>query len=201
MILHHAKGSCSLGILVLIEELGIDCEIRHVDLPGGEQRTPEFLAINPKGKVPALIRDDGQVITEWPAIASYLAALKPERQLLPADPLGVARVLEAVEYVVSTMHMQGFSRIVRPENFCPERDQAEQVKERGLEIFRSGFDLFDRVLEDRPFVAGSFSIADAALFYAEWWMVNRLDGRLPRNCNAHYERLIDRAAVRRALDR
>jgi len=71
--------------------------------------------------VPTLVRDDGSVLTEFPAIAYWLAVSNPQAQLLPADAEGQARALEAMDYVVATLHMQGFSRMFRPVNFARPR--------------------------------------------------------------------------------
>jgi glutathione S-transferase len=200
MKLLHAKGSCSLGILVLIEELGIACDVQSVDLASGEQRSDAFLAINPKGKVPALVLDDGAVLTEWPAIATFLSGLNPEKALLPSDPLAKARVYEATDYIVATVHMQGFTRMVRPGNFAPTEDGHDAVKARGREIFESGLAAMDAQLREQDYIAGDFSFADAALFYCEHWMVDRLGGSLPTNCRAHYDRMLARPGVMRALE-
>jgi len=201
MKLLHGKGSCSLGILVLIEELGIECDVQVVDLASGEQRSPEFLAMNPKGKVPALVLDDGAVVTEWPAIATYLAALKPEAGLIPGDPLAQARVYEATDYIVATVHMQGFTRIARPGNFTPNEADFDALKARGREIFDQGLAAMDAQLAGKDYLIGDISIADAALFYCEAWMVNRLGGTLPANCQAHFERMSARPGIARAVQR
>ena len=201
MKLLHAPGSCSLGILVLIEESGVACDVQKVDLARGEQRSESFRAINPKGKVPALVLDDGAVLTEWPAIATLLASLSPEKALMPDDPLARARVYEATDYVVATVHMQGFTRILRPGNYAPSEGDHDAVKARGCEIFEGGFATMDAQLQGRDYVVGDFSIADAALFYCEHWMVDRLKGSLPTNCRAHYDRMLARPAVSRALQR
>ncbi len=80
-----------------------------------------------------------------------------------------ARALEAMDYVVATMHMQGFARMFRPTNFTPNPADEETVKERGKEIFEKGFGVMDKALAGKEYVVGGFSIADAALFYVEFW--------------------------------
>ena len=199
MKLFHAKGSCSLGIIVLIEELGIECELQVIDLAKGQHHEADYLAINPKGKIPALLLDDGETITEWPAIATYLAELTPERAFIPEDPRLKARVYEATDFLVATTHMQGFTRIVRPGNFTPTEDDFETVKARGLEIFEEGLRAMDKVLADNQYLIGEISIADCALFYCEAWMVTRLGGPLPTNCKAHFERMLARPTVAQAM--
>ena len=130
MKLYYAPGACSLGIHVLLEEIGKPYEKTAISLQGGDQFKPEFTRVNPKSKVPTLVRDDGSVLTEFPAIAYWLARTNPDAGLLPADTEGQARALEALDYVVATMHMQGFSRIFRPGNFSPDPSQQDKVKAR-----------------------------------------------------------------------
>jgi len=201
MKVYHGKGSCSLGILVLLEEVGADYEVVSFSLADGDHRSADYLALNPKAKVPMLEVGAANYITEWPAIAAYLAASHPQHGLLPTDPDGLARTLEAVDYVVATVHMQGFSRIVRPGNFAPSEGDHGAVVARGREIFEGGLALMDKTLTDRDFVAGDFTIADAALFYVEDWKTRRLGEQLPARCQAHYERLLGRSSVQRALAR
>src|SRR5215203_2237563 len=199
MDLYYSPGACSLGIHVLLEEIGKPYGLRKVSLKDGEHYKPEFLSINPKAKVPTLVRDDGTVLTEFPAIATWLALTNREKQLLPESPEAQVRVLEALDYVVSTIHMQGFARIFRPGNFAPSEADHEAVKARGREIFDKGLAIMDKALEGREYVVESFSIADAALFYVEFWGADRLHVTLPPNCAAHYARLKARPAVQTVL--
>ena len=113
MKLMYSPGACSIGIHVLLEEIGKPYEAQLVNLREGAQFKPEFTSVNPKSKVPTLVRDDGSVLTEYPAIAYWLARTNPDKKLLPDDVDGQARVLEALDYAVATIHMQGFSRLFR----------------------------------------------------------------------------------------
>jgi glutathione S-transferase len=201
MKLYHGKGSCSLGILILLEEVDAEYEVVSFNLADGDHQSLDYRALNPKAKVPMLQVSQTSCITEWPAIGVYLAAAHPERRLLPTDPMELARTLAAVDYVVSTIHMQGFSRIARPGNFSPTKTDHEAVVARGREIFEGGLDLMDQGLQGRDFVAGDFTIADAALFYVEDWKTRRLGGTLPARCQAHYERMLGRDSVQRAMER
>jgi glutathione S-transferase len=199
MKLYYAPGACSLGIHVLLEEIGKPYEVSLLNFREGAQYKPEFTAINPKSKVPTLERDDGSVLTEFPAIAFWLAATNPEARLLPPDAEGQARALEAMDYVVATMHMQAFGRMLRPGNFAPSEADAEAVKARGREIMEKGLVLMDRKLEGKDYVTGAFSIADAALFYVEFWCAARMGMTLPPNVAAHYARMKARPAVAAVL--
>jgi glutathione S-transferase len=199
MKLLYAPGACSIGIHVLLEEIGKPYEAERVNLQGGAQFQAPFTSVNPKSKVPTLVRDDGSVLTEFPAIAYWLARTNPAAKLLPDDPDRQARALEAMDYVVSTMHMQGFTRIFRPGNFAPNPADEDAVKARGKEIFEKGFVIMDKALAGKDYLVGAFSIADAALFYVEFWGAARLKMDLPANCAAHHQRMLARPAVQRMM--
>lgn len=199
MKLLYAPGACSLGIHLLLEEIGQPYDAQRVNLAEGAQYKPEFTTVNPKSKVPTVVRNDGSVLTEFPAIAYWLARTNPQAKLLPDNPEAEARALEAMDYVVATMHMQGFTRIFRPANFSPNPADEEAVKARGREIFEKGLSIMDKALAGKEYVVGPFSIADAALFYVEYWGATRLKMNLPPNCAAHYKRMLARPAVQRVM--
>ena len=199
MKLYYAPGACSLGIHVIMEEIGKPYDAEVLKIREGAQYQPPFQAINPKGKVPTLQRDDGSVLTEFPAIAVWLARTNPDKNLLPSDPEAEARALEAMDFCVATLHMQGFSRIFRPSNFAPNEADHEAVKARGREIFEKGLAVLDKALEGKEYIAGSFSVADAALFYVSFWAKGAAQIPLPKNVAAHFERMKARPAVQRTM--
>jgi glutathione S-transferase len=198
MKLYYAPGACSIGIHVLLEEIGKPYEAERVNLRQGEQYQPGFTAVNPKSKVPTLVRDDGSVLTEFPAIAYWLARTNPFANLLPDDIDQQARALELLDYAVATIHMQGFGRQIRAAAFTPNAADEEAVKTQGKQIAEKGFALIDKALEGKEYAVGKFSIADAAIFYISFW-ATRFGIVLPPNAAAHYERMNARPAVQRVL--
>ena len=198
MKLYYAPGVCSIGIHVLLEEIGKPYELEAINLREGAQYKPEYASVNPKSKVPALVRDDGSLLTEYPAIAYWLARTSPFSNLLPDNIDLQARALEIVDYCVATVHMQGFTRIFRPGNFSPDAAQEEAVKARGKEIVLKGFESLNATLEGKEYAVGKFSIADSALFYVEFW-ASRVGISLPANCAAHLERMKARPSVQRTM--
>ena len=199
MKLYYAPGACSIGIHVLLEEIGKPYDAEAVNLREGAQFKPDFTAVNPKSKVPTLQRDDGAVLTEYPAIAVWLASTFPEAKLLPKDADQLARALEYTDYAVATLHMQGFSRIFRPSNYAPSEADHETVKAKGAEIFEKGLAVFDKALAGKEYLLGDFSFADSALFYVSFWWAGRLGRTLPPNVAAHYARMQARPAVKRVM--
>jgi glutathione S-transferase len=199
MKLMYSPGACSIGIHVLLEEIGKPYEAQLVNLREGGQFKPEFTSVNPKSKVPTLVRDDGSVLTEYPAIAYWLARTNPDKKLLPEDVEAQVRAIEALDYAVATVHMQGFSRLFRASNYTPNPADEDKVKDRGKEMVEKGFAVLDKALGGKDYVAGSFSIADSALFYVEFWGGKRMNMKLPANCDAHLNRMLARPAVQRVM--
>jgi glutathione S-transferase len=198
MKLFYQPGACSIGIHVLMEEIGKPYEGVLVNLREGAQFKPEFTSVNPKSKVPAVVDDAGTVRTEFPAIAYWLAKTNPSVNLLPDNVDLQARVLELMDYCVATVHMQGFSRIFRASSYSPTASDEPAVKARGTEIAEKGFETLDKALAGKDYAVGPFSIADAAIFYVEFWG-KRVNIALPSNCAAHLDRMLARPSVQRTL--
>lgn len=199
--LYMTPGSCSTGIHILLEELGLVFEAHLVNLLAGDQDRPEYRALNPKGTIPMLIDQQGRVITDFVAIAYWLARSYPRSKLLPDDLADQTRILEAMNHVISTIHMQGFARIFTMDKFTANplgHVDHETVRQRGEEIVLEGFEAIATLLGEGDYVVGSYSIADAALFYVEFW-ADRTDIAMPEACERHYRRMLERPAVRQVL--
>ena len=198
MKFYLTPGSCSTGIHILLEELELVFEAHIVNLMAGDQDTPAYRAVNPKGAIPALVRNDGAALTEFQAIAYWLARSYPKARLMPGDPDGDARVIELMDYVVGTMHGQGFARIFTTNRFTPNPADFEAVKAQGMEIVTQGFAIINDLLPAESYAVSDFSIADAALFYVEFW-ADKTGILLPENCQKHYRLMLSRPVVRRVL--
>ncbi|HEY8613192.1 MAG TPA: glutathione S-transferase N-terminal domain-containing protein [Roseomonas sp.] len=202
MKLYYAPGACSIGIHILLEEIGKPYDLSLVALKEGGQNKPEYLAVNPKAKVPALDLGDGSpALTEFPAIATYLAAANPEAGLMPKDALGQARALEAVDYITGTVHPHAFTRQFRPNVFSVREEDHPKVVEQA----RANAEKFFGVVEkgwagDTWMLPQGFSIADAALFFVEYWQAKRVGQPLPPKLDRHLKAMLERPAVKRALE-
>ena len=199
MKLFYAPGACSMGIHIVLEEIGKPYELSKLDIHGGENYRPPFSELNPKGKVPTLQRDDGSVVTEFPVIAYFLATSNPEAGLLPKSGEAEMRGAEAMDYCVATIHMQGFARQFRPSNFSPDEATHDKVKAQGREMALKGFGIMDKRLAGKDWVAGEYSIADSAMFYVAFWG-KRVGMDLPPNVAAHLGRMMTRPAVQRMME-
>lgn len=199
--LYYWPATCALTIHVLLEEIGKPYVDEPVDLGARQQHSPEFLAVNPKGKLPAFIRDDGSLLTEVPAIAFWLARTNPQAKLISEDIETQTRTLEAMEYIAATIHMQGAARAWRPGSFVADESLHDELKARGKAIVLRGLDILAQTLGERPWLMGDYSIADASLFFIEYWAKEKVFWPMPDNIDRHYSRMRERPAVRRALAR
>jgi glutathione S-transferase len=199
MKLLYSPGDCSIGIHIILEEIGKPYQVDRVSFSYQEQHLPEYKKINPKSKVPVLIRDDGTSLTEFPAISMYLAVTNPEAKLISADIEHQVRALEVMEYCTATIHMQGFTRAFHPHRYVALESDYALVRARGREQIEKGFAIMDAQLGSRSYILGEFSIADMALFYVEYWEVERLKGRLPDNLTRHFKTMLDRPTVQKVM--
>jgi len=203
---YMTPGSCSTGIHILLETLELPFEVTIVNLPAGDHRQPGYLALNPKGTIPALQLDDGRVLTEFQAIAYWLARQYPRGRLLPDDAAQAASAMALMDYVVGTVHGQGYTRIFTTDSYLPAELPAEQrgtwiaaVQARGREIVTQAFDVIAQRLPDDGYATGAdLSIADAALFYVEFW-ADKTCLTLPPRCAAHLQRVRARPVVQAVL--
>lgn len=195
MKLYFAPGACSIGIHYLLEEIGHPFEKQKVDIRNGQNFEPWYAAINPKRKVPALERGDGPVLTEFPVIARFLAEQSPAAGLLPSDQEALLRAGELTEFLVSTIHMQGFSRAFRPEKFASAESDYETTRARGREIIRDGLLVVERHVQH----GGGQTFADGALFYVLFWACERLKLEVPSACAARWRELKSRPSAARVF--
>ena len=200
MKLYYGAGACSMGIHIILEEIGKPYDTQRFELQSGDTRKPPFIELNPKGKVPTLQRDDGSIVTEFPVIAHYLAETNPDANLLPKDKEAMLRAAEAMDYCVATIHMQGFARLFRPSNYAPSESDHDKVKAQGKEMAEKGFKIMADKLGGQDWIGGTYSIADTALFYVEYWGAKRMGMTLPPPLAAHLDRMLARPAVKRMIE-
>jgi glutathione S-transferase len=196
----YSPGACSLAPHVVLEELGLEFERRPILIAEGEHRSKEYLEINPRGRVPTLI-SDGTVITEVPAILTYLASLKPEAGLLPPNgSLDLAKAHELAAWISSTLHI-AYAQLWRPERFLPEgADVTALVDHAGTLIRRHCSEVDGRI--KGPWVLGDrYSVADAYLLPFYRWG-NRIGLPMARDYPRWAEwtrRMLERPAVAKII--
>ena len=198
MKLYMTPGSCSTGIHIILEELEEVFEAYVVNLPAGDQFKPDYVAINPKSTIPTLVRGDGTALTEVQAIAYWLARTHPRARMWPDGIAEETRLIEAMAYIVGTVHGQGFARIFATNTFSRNAAEQESVRALGRDIVTKGFAILDDALGDKPYLAGNFSVADPILFYVEFW-ADKTAIPLPHRLAGHYRRMLARPAVQQVL--
>ena len=201
MILYYAPTACSIAPHIALEEVGAEFEARRIDLAKGEQTSPEYLKVNPRGRVPALIVD-GEVVTEVPALLTYIAGLRPEAGLIPqARTLAHARCFEWLGFLSSTLHV-AYAQFRRPGRFLGEGSACwEELSEEGRRITTDLYREVEQRIGDGWSAGDTYSIADIYLFPFYGWSW-RLDvdaaAEFPRWTQL-VERLKQRPAVQRAM--
>jgi glutathione S-transferase len=176
LILYYASGACSMAPHIVLEEIGTPYDTVRIDLKAGQQNTPEFRAINPRGKVPVLKIGD-EILTEGIAILFYLARGCPEQPLLPPTVLSGARCFEWLSFLEANLHTtQG--EILHPEKHSTDPEDARAIRTKAKERQRENYRDVDRHIHGRFAVGDSFTIADAFLFVFYTW------GRLGRMVDA-----------------
>ena len=203
MILYYAPTACSIAPHIALEEIGIEFEARLVDLGRGEQRSEEYLKINPRGRVPALAIN-GHVVTEVPALLTYIANLETEAGLIPLDgTLAQARCFEWLGFLSSTLHVT-YAQFRRPERFLDEGSPCTgELSEEGLRRTIALYREVEQRLGEGWAAGGDYSIADMYLFPFYTWAW-RFDLDMKRDCpkwTALFDRTRERPAVQRAIER
>ncbi|MHA7846966.1 glutathione transferase GstA [Serratia sp. D1N4] len=195
MKLFYKAGACSLSPHIILREAGLDFTAEKVDLAQKKTESgADYLAINPKGQVPALVLDDGSLLTEGVAIVQYLADRVPDRNLIPAPgTLSRYHAIEWLNYVATELH-KGFSPLFNPQT----PDEYKVMVRAKLE---SQFSYLDSVLEKQHYLLGQrFSVADAYLFTILGWAFHmQFDVKKYAHLSAYYERVAARPAVEATL--
>ena len=198
MKFYMTPGSCSTGAHILLEEAGLVFEAHIVNPVKGDRLKPDYLAINPHGTIPTLLRDDGVSLTDFVSIATWIAEAFPRRKLLPKERASREAALATMAFCVGHIHGEGFRRIFVPERYGSNGADLEAIKAEGHAIVASALTAIDSELRGKDYLAGGFSIADAALFYDEFW-ADKIGMALPPACLAHYQLMRRRPAVRQVL--
>ncbi len=197
---YYSPGAASMSSHIALEEAGAKYDPRVIKLSENEQRKPEYLAINPRGRVPTLVLEDGRVLTEGAAILLYIARSYPDAKLWPEDPESQARVIEWLSWLASSMHI-AFQQTRRPMRFVGQNpDYFQAVKTAGMTFLRSGFIDIERRLTASKYAAGDeFSIADLHLYVFFAW--GRGAGFIAPAANPSFSRWGDEMAARPAVRR
>jgi len=198
--LYFAPGTCALASHIALAESGADYTVERIDFKTNQQQSPEYLAINPKGRVPALVTDRG-VLTENPAMLAYIAQSFPQAKLAPLDdPYAFAQVQSINSYLSSTVHV-AHSHKGRGYRWATEESSFADMKKTLPKSMGAVFALLEQNMLKGPWMMGeTYTICDPYLFTLTGWLEG--DGvdiaTLPKVAD-HFKRMKDRPAVQKAL--
>jgi len=182
LTLYFSPGSSSMAVHIALNEIGVDFERRHVSFAKREQHSPEYLAINPEGKVPTLLIDGDRPLTEVAGCLYYLAKRYPEAELWPEGGLEAeAQAISWMSFIASTIH------------------PARRI---GVERWREVFGLAEQRLGPHEWTVGRYSIADIHLSRLYWRFVGSVKSAAADfpHLSAHYDRMMARPAVKRTIE-
>lgn len=196
-----APGTCALASRIALEEAGATYEPVRIDFKSGQQRSAEYLKVNPKGRVPALVTGQG-TLTETPAIMLYVAQTHPGAKLAPEDPFELGKAQAFNSYLCSTVHVAHAHRMRGARWVDADNTAAlDAMKKKIPQTVGDCFELIERDMVAGPWVMGErYTMCDGYLFTLSQWLPG--DGvdiaRFPK-VQAIAQRIKERPAVQRAL--
>jgi len=198
IVLYYAPNTCALAPYISLTEANATFEVRPLHFRKGQQKSPEYLKINPKHKVPLLIVD-GEKLTESTAIQLWIARNFPQANLMPTDPWQQLQAISLHSWCSSGIHPY-LSRINSPPRVCDVAGTEESVRRLASEPLFENYRIADDLLAGRDFFFDRFSTVDAHFF----WCFRRggqfdLDLSGFKNCTAHFERMQTRPSVQKLL--
>jgi glutathione S-transferase len=198
--LYYAPGTCALASHIALEEVGAPYSAERLNFKNNQQQSADYLKINPKGRVPALVTDSG-VLTETPAILAFIAQSFPQAKLAPLDdPMAFAQVQSINSYLCSTVHV-AHAHKGRGYRWAAEETSFADMKRKVPESMTACFSLIERDMLKGPWVMGErYTICDPYLYTISGWLEG--DGvdlsKLPKVV-AHRKRMEERPAVATVL--
>ncbi|NJM29394.1 MAG: glutathione S-transferase family protein [Rhizobiales bacterium] len=194
-----SAGTCSLASHIALEEAGADYTVTRLDFSKGEQRSTDYLKVNPKGRVPALVTDKG-TLTESPAILYYIAQTHPAANLAPADPFDLAKMQAFNSWLCSTVHPNHAHKL-RGSRWSDDPAVIEALKIKVPQNVTENFAMIENDYLEGPWVMGKqFTVADCYLYILSTWMEG--DGvdvaKFPRVID-HRTRMANRPAVKKVM--
>jgi glutathione S-transferase len=196
---YFTPKTCALATHIALIDAGADYTLRRIDFQSGEQRSPEFLAINPKGRVPALVTPQG-ILTETTALLTYIAQTHPQANLAPTEPFALARLQSFTAFLSSTLHV-AHAHGPRGNRWTDDTVAIAALKSYVPTSVTAAFKLVEDAMLQGPFVMGeTYTIADPYLFTMSTWIEgDQVDtAQIPR-VMAHRQMMSKRPSVIRAL--
>jgi len=198
IVLYYAPVTCALAPYISLTEANAQFEVRPLNFRKGQQRSPDYLKLNPKHKVPLLVID-GQVLTESTAIQLWIARNFPHANLLPTDPWQELKAISLHSWCSSGIHPY-LSRINSPPRVCDVAGAEASVRRLAAEQLYENYKIADDLLAGRAYFFDHFTSVDAHFFWCfRRGMQFELDLSRFANCSAHFQRMQGRPSVQQLL--
>jgi glutathione S-transferase len=169
MKLFYAPQTISIAVAIALHEAKIDYTPVKLNFPTGEQAKPEYLAINPKGRVPAIVTQQG-ILTETGALLDYVAALAPKANLVPKDPFKAAQMRSVMYYLASTMHVNHAHKL-RGHRWADQQSSFDDMKAKTPQTMTESCRFIEDHALQGPFVMGDeITLADCYLYIVSTWL-------------------------------
>lgn len=201
-ILFYSPGACSMASHIALEETGEPYEARATPLSANAQKAPDYLRVNPRGKVPALVTDDGRVITENTAILAYIGMTYSKSGMYPTDPVEQAHCISQAAWFSNTPHISQRS-MIRPYRFVSNEAYHEDVKQKGKSNYWENAKEIDGLLKDKKWImGGDYTVVDPyALVFYGWGVRAGLPMHELKDYDRFKNQMLERRAVRTVLAR
>jgi len=170
MKIYYARGTISIVVAITLEEAGLEYEPVKVSFATAEQTKPDYLGLNPKGRVPTLVLDDGTILTETGALLEYIAAVQPDATLVPQQPTDAAHMRGVMYYLASTMHV-AHAHKMRGSRWADQQSSWDDMAAKAPETMAACADYVQSHCLRGDFVTGeTLSLADPYLFVVCNWL-------------------------------
>ncbi len=192
-------GTCSLAPHIALEEAGADYQVTRLNMANGEHKQPDYLKINPKARVPALVTDKG-IITENPAVLAFIAQTHPKSRLAPNDPFLLAQLQGFMSYLCSTVH-PAHAHKLRGARWSDDPEVIDALKIKVPHNMTECFTLIQNEYLKGPWVMGEqFTVADCYLYILSTWLEgDGVDPNAVPGIIEHRDRMAGRPAVKKVL--
>lgn len=202
MRLYYAPRTISIAVVIALEEARLPYEPVLLDFKSGEQTKPNYMALNPKGRVPALELDDGTVLSETGALLDYVAARAPEAGLVPHDPVEAAHMRGVIHFLAATMHVN-HAHNRRGHRWADQPSSLDDMKSKVAQNMTQNARYFTQACLKGDYVLGdAFSLADPhAYMLCSWLEGDGVDLTAFPEIRAFLARMNTRASVQSAIKR
>ena len=197
--LYYAPGACSLASHIALEETGLPYETQKLDLAAGDQRKPEYLKLNPRGRVPTCVVD-GHAITENVGIMTYFAGGYPKAKIWPDDTWHQALAVSSLAWLSNTVHTT-FGHILRASRYADDEAAQEAIKAKARTAYEGYLREIDGLLTGRKWSIGNhYTVVDGYLvvFY-RWGNRQKMPVREMKNYSTLIDRVLARPAVKKVM--